>query len=102
MTEQVKKERKTLSKMTAEELKEAFEKKKKELADIEAKLHGAGLEESIKRHKVVEALKSVMADMKGVSELLILKELGEAAGIKRLVITQSPVTKRNRRSKAEG
>ncbi len=100
MTEDVKKERKTLSKMNAEELKAAFEKKKKELAEIEAKLHGTGLNEAIVKHKALEAFKNVKAEMKDVNELLILKAIGEAAGIKRLVVEQEAVKPRAKKNKA--
>lgn len=94
MTEKAKKERKTLSKMTPDEIKEALEKKRKELAALEAKLHGADLSAAMAKHKIVEAFKNVKAEMKDVSELVILKAIGEAAGIKRLVVTQSEIVKR--------
>ena len=94
-----KKERKTISKMTPDEIKEVLEKKRKELAALEAQLHGAGLIDLIKTHKVVEAINKVKDDAKDAGDLLILKTIGEALGIKRLVVTQAAVVERAKRKK---
>jgi hypothetical protein len=94
MTEQAKKTRKTLSKMTAAELKEALDKKRKELEALAAQLHGASLMTLIGEQELVERFKKVKEAASDVSELLILKTLGDAVGIKRLVVSQDEPAKR--------
>jgi hypothetical protein len=99
MTEQTKKTRKTPSKMTAAELQEALAKKKKELEQLEAQLHGASLKTLIDEQGLVERFKKIKAAAGDASDLLILKTLGEAVGIKRLVVTQEAAAKRSPRKK---
>jgi hypothetical protein len=98
MAEQEKKTRKTISNMTAAELKEALEKKKRELEALEAQLHGASLKTLIDEHELVERFKKVKAAASDASDLLILKTLGEAVGIKRLVVTQEEPVSRKRKT----
>lgn len=99
MTEEAKKTRKTRSKMTTAEIKEALAKKKKELEALEAQLHGSSLKTLIEEHGVVDAFNKVKAEAKDAGDLLILKTLGEAVGIKRLVVTQEEPAKRSQRKK---
>jgi ribosomal protein L29 len=98
MTE-IKKTRRSLQSMSAEELRAALEQKKKELAALEAQLHGAGLHELVQKHGIVDAFKRMKAEARDVSDVLILKAIGDAVGIKRLVVTQEEPKRRGQRRK---
>ncbi len=99
MINETMKTRKTRSKMTTAEIKEALAKKKKELEALEAQLHGASLKTLIDGQELVERFNKVKDAAGDVSELLILRTLGEAVGIKRLVVTQDDPVKRTARKK---
>ena len=92
--EKVKKTRKV---KTAADLKADLEKAKARIAVIEARAYAGELEEMVKQQNIVSAFNVIKANVKGASDVAILSAIGKAAGIKRLVITQSEPTPRKKK-----
>lgn len=89
----------TRNKKTAAQLKADLEKAKKRVADLEAKAYAEEIEELVKKQNIVSAFNVIKANVKGVSDIAILTAIGKAAGIARLVITQSEPKPRAKKTK---
>ena len=101
MTEKAMKERKSRQPKTTADLLAAIEKKKQELAELEAKVHGTSLNELVKKHGADKAFHKIKEEAGNVSDLLILRAIGAVVGIKRLSVTQSPAVARKRKANSE-
>ena len=81
--------KKPRTKKNAAQLKADLEKAKKRVADLEAKAYAEELEEMVKKQNIVSSFNVVKANVKGASDIAILAAIGKAAGISRLVVTQT-------------
>lgn len=88
----------TRKKKTAAELKADLEKAKARIAVMEAKAYAGELEELLKKQNIVSSFNVIKANVKGASDIAILSAIGKAAGITRLVITQSETTPRKKKA----
>jgi hypothetical protein len=67
------------------------------LVAAEAKEYGAAIEAALTKMNIVSSINVIKANVHGVTELVILRKIGEMLGIKRLSITQAEVKKRNKK-----
>jgi hypothetical protein len=51
----------------------------------------------VQKHGIVDAFKRMKAEARDVSDVLILTAIGDAVGIKRLVVTQEEPKRRGQR-----
>lgn len=87
----------TRNKKTAAQLKADLEKAKARIAVMEAKAYAGEIEEMVKKQNIVSAFNVIKANVQGASDVAILSAIGKAAGIKRLVITQSEPSPRKKK-----
>lgn len=86
--------KKTRKVKSAAEIKEDLAKARAVVAALEQRAFAGELEEFIKTTNIVSEFNTIKANIKGASELTILAAIGKAAGIPRLVITQTPIKPR--------
>lgn len=79
---------------TAADLKADLEKFRSALAALEQRAYAEELDEFVKKTNVVSDFNAIKKNVAGASDLAILAAIGKAAGIPRLVITQTEVVKR--------
>ncbi len=79
---------------TAADLKADLAKAKAALAALEQRAYAEELDEFVKKTNVVSDFNVIKKNIAGASDIAILAAIGKAAGIARLVITQSEVVKR--------
>ena len=80
---------------TAEELKIELEKARQKLKELEQRAYAGELVEMVKKSNIVADFNAIKANVKGVSELVILAAIGKAVGIARVQVSQSPAPKRS-------
>ena len=80
--------------LSAADIAAQIKVKEKALEALKQRAYGSQLAEVVKSLRFDDAFKKVEAQVKGASKTAILKAIGEAAGIKRLIITQSEPVKR--------
>jgi hypothetical protein len=79
---------------TSAELKLALENARKKVKELEQKAYAGELEELIKNAGIAAAIADIKTKVKGVTDIAILAAIGKAAGIKRIVVTQTEAPKR--------
>lgn len=79
---------------TAAELKLQVEKAKAALAALEQKAYAGEVEEAVKGTSIVKDFNAIKSKLNNVKDVVILAAIGKAAGITRLVVTQSEPKKR--------
>lgn len=84
---------------TSADLKKDIEVAKAQLAALEKRAYAEELTELIANTGIVKDFAAIKAKTKDISELVILAAIGEAIGIKRLVLSQSDVVPRKPRPK---
>ena len=57
------------------------------LASAEAKEYGAAIQAALTKMNIVSGINVIKANVKGTTDLIILRKLGDMLGIKRLSIT---------------
>ena len=83
---------------TVDQIRAEIEAARQRLANAEAKEFGFAIEAALKKQNVVSSINVIKANVKGANDLLILRQLGELMGIKRLVITQSDPKPRKKKT----
>lgn len=86
----------TRNKKTAAQLKAEMEKARKKYEELERRAYAEELEELVKKQNIVSSFNAIKDSVKGVSDLAILSAIGKAAGISRLVVTQTPAKPRKK------
>ncbi len=79
---------------TAAQLKADLAKAKKRVAELEQRAYAEELVDLAKQNGAKGLFETLRKAVEGASDIAILKAIGAAAEIKRLTITQAPVTKR--------
>ena len=79
---------------TSAELKKELELARKKVAELEQKAYAGELDELIKNSGIVSVIADIKSKIKGVTDIAILNAIANAAGLKRIVLTQTPVAKR--------
>lgn len=80
---------------TAEQLKKDVELAEQKLIALKRKAFAGEITEMIKNSSIKAEFDKILKEAKGVSDVAILEAIGAFVGIKRLIVTQSPKTKRN-------
>lgn len=79
---------------TAAELKVQVEKARAALAALEQKAYAGEVEEAVNKTSIVADFNAIRAKLNNVKDVVILAAIGKAAGIARLVVTQTEPKKR--------
>jgi hypothetical protein len=79
---------------TSAELKQALEIAKNKVKELEQRAYAEEIAEFVQKTNIVSSFNVIKANVKGATEVAILAEIGKAAGILRLQITQLPAPKR--------
>lgn len=87
---------------TAAEIKQAIEKKNREIEQLQDMLYANAIEDVIAKSNIVQTFHSLQEELKDVGEIALLKAIGKAVGIKRLVVGQSEIVPRKKRAKKDG
>ena len=80
--------------LTAEDLKKKLEAAKEALKALEKRAYAGEVTEAIKNSSIPAEFKKIKDSAKDVSDIAILEAIGNAVGIKRLVVSQAEVKKR--------
>ncbi|MBT8550547.1 hypothetical protein G6731_01040 [Polynucleobacter paneuropaeus] len=80
--------------LTAEDLKKKLEAAKEALKALEKRAYAGEVTEAIKNSSIPAEFKKIKESAKDVSDIAILEAIGNAVGIKRLVVSQAEVKKR--------
>ena len=80
--------------LTAEDLKKKLEAAKEALKALEKRAYAGEVTEAIKNSSIPAEFKKIKDSAKDVSDIAILEAIGNAVGIKRLVVSQTEVKKR--------
>jgi hypothetical protein len=75
---------------TSAELKQQLEDAKRRLADLEKRAYAEELNELIRETSIVADFAKIQARVTDINATAILSAIGDAVGIKRLQVTQTP------------
>lgn len=91
--------KKTRATKSPAQLKAELVKAKAKVAALEERAFASVLAEKINKSNIVSSFNAIKASADGASDLIVLAAVGKAAGIPRLVITQSEPAARKKKEK---
>jgi hypothetical protein len=92
-------EKKSRYKKTADDYKKDLEKAEANIKLLKEKAYASELDALLKKQNIVSSFNVIKANVQGISDLQILTAIGKAAGIKRLVVSQTPAVVRAKPTK---
>lgn len=100
MTEEVKRTRKSLATLSQADIDREIAALKAKLSRLEEARHGSALDDAIKNSKVLTEIHAVKAITGDVDDIAVLKAIGKALKIKRLVVEQATAVPRKKKATA--